>query len=398
MQLEDYDITPEGGFLAPYDMNGVELPAAFAPVEEAAMNLGGLLTAGRVRPVLDDLPQIDMAGHLPGLSDAQRRLLMVRYSFLVQAYVWGSDQPPACLPRNLATSYCALAEAIGQYPLLPYSGYTLDNWARIDPDGDITLENIRVLQNFLGGMDENWFILVHVEIEARAGPALAAIPPLLDAADKGDIKGVRDELAVIRAAWARINPVFDRMPERCDPYIYYNRVRPYIHGWEGNPALPGGLIYEGVEKYGGEPQAFRGQTGAQSSIVPTMDALFGIEHERDPLREYLDELHTYRPPGHRRFIEDVGARSKLRALVETSDDRELRHLYDSCLDHIQAFRTRHLEFAAEYINKQAGKDPANPTDVGTGGTPFMTYLKKHRDESRRAMHIRHSNIGKRVRA
>jgi len=26
-------------------------------------------------------------------------------------------------------------------------------------------------------------------------------------------------------------------------------------------------------------------------------------------------------------------------------------------------------------------DAAYPTDVGTGGTPFMVYLKKHRDES-----------------
>jgi len=47
---------------------------------------------------------------------------------------------------------------------------------------------------------------------------------------------------------------------------------------------------------------------------------------------------------------------------------------------IQAFRTRHLEYAASYINRQSPKGN-NPTDVGTGGTPFMRYLKKHRDES-----------------
>ena len=33
------------------------------------------------------------------------------------------------------------------------------------------------------------------------------------------------------------------MPERCDPYIYFHRVRPYIHGWKDNPALGAGLIY-----------------------------------------------------------------------------------------------------------------------------------------------------------
>ena len=39
----------------------------------------------------------------------------------------------------------------------------------------------------------------------------------------------------------------NRMPEKCDPFIYYNRVRPYIFGWKNNPATPDGVIYEGVD-------------------------------------------------------------------------------------------------------------------------------------------------------
>ena len=93
---------------------------------------------------------------------------------------------------------------------------------------------------------------------------------------------IRKAIAVVKAlqnvkqAWQNINKTMNRMPEGCDPYIYYHRVRPYIHGWKNNQALPQGLIYEGVEAYGGKPQQFRGETGAQSAIVPTMDALFNI--------------------------------------------------------------------------------------------------------------------------
>lgn len=381
MKIEDYDIGAARGFLSPYEMGEVRLPEIFAPVVAAGRALSGYMTTGRCRYFLARLPEIDMAAHLPGLDDAQLRLLMVHYSFIVQAYVWGEAEAAQSLPRNLAVPYCALARAVGQFPLLPYSAYTLDNWYKVDPDGAVTLDNIATIQNFYGGVDENWFILVHVEIEAKAGAALAAIPSLLAAVDAGDAAGVRAGLHAVHAAWEQINPVFDRMPERCDPYIYYHRVRPYIHGWKGNPALPDGLVYEGVAEYGGRPQAFRGQTGSQSSIVPVMDALLGIAHENDPLREYLDELHQYRPPRHRKFIEDVAARSTLRQFVAAAGDAGLVGLYNDIIEHVQKFRTRHLEYAANYINKQARDSEGNPVDIGTGGTPFMKYLKKHRDES-----------------
>lgn len=381
LDIKDYDITADRGFLTPYDMDTVTLPAVFDSVVEAGHRLSDYMTSGRVRHFLDKLPEIDIQPELEKLSDAQLRKLMVHYSFIMQAYMWGEDTVVDVLPRNIAVPFCHLSDKMGLFPLLPYSGYTLDNWAKLEPKGDVTLDNIYVTQNFYDGVDENWFILVHVEIEAKAGPALAAIPTLLQAVKDDDIAAVKHGLSVIKDAWAKINPVFDRMPERCDPNAYYLRVRPYIHGFKGNPALPKGLVYEGVEKFEGKHQEFRGQTGSQSSIVPTMDALFQISHENDPMREYLDELHFYRPPKHRKFIEDVRDHSQLREYVIAKGDDELTGLYNDCVSHVQAFRTRHLEYAASYINKQAKSADGNPTDVGTGGTPFMKYLKKHRDES-----------------
>src|SRR5438876_10520561 len=94
-----------------------------------------------------------------------------------------------------------------------------------------------------------------------------------------------------------------RMPERCDQYIYYTRVRPYIHGWKDNPTLPRGVVYDGVEDYQGAPQHFRGETGAQSSIIPALDGAFWVPHAEDPLRQYLAEMREYMPTKHRAFIE-----------------------------------------------------------------------------------------------
>ena len=159
-------------------------------------------------------------------------------------------------------------------------------------------------------------MLVHVAIEAEAGRALQLATELVDAAAQQDAALVERLLIDMNGVWDRMNGHFDRMPERCDPYIYYQRVRPYIHGWKNNPAMPAGLIYEGVAKYAGKPQSFRGQTGSQSSIVPAMDGLFQVVHESDPLREFLDELHQYRPPKHRAFIEAVRDASSLARLCK----------------------------------------------------------------------------------
>lgn len=376
MQLSDYGMSRERGFLSHYEIDEVFLPTRFDEVVDTAERLSDLLSSGRVRYWLRDLPAPEIESWAAKAPEEQVRTMMVHYSFLVQAYVWGEPEPPALLPANLARPIVALADRLGQAPLLPYSAYVLDNWARIDKSGPVTLDNIRMVQNFLGGADENWFVMIHVAIEAEAGV-------LLDNAVRREDSAACEALLVeMDGAWERIYAVFKRMPERCDPYVYFHRVRPYIHGWANNPALGEGLVYEGVEKFAGKPQAFRGQTGSQSSIVPSMDALFGVGHSDDPLKRFLDELHHYRPVPHRRFIEDLARHSTLRDFVTRANSPSLRDAFNACLEQVARFRTRHLEYAASYINKQAGSIPGNDPDVGTGGTPFMKYLKKHRDENR----------------
>jgi indoleamine 2,3-dioxygenase len=379
MHLSDYGLSRERGFLSAFEIDEITLPARFDAIVEAAEKLSGLITSGRVRDWLERLPDPDLKDWAQTAPEEQVRVAMVRYSFLVQAYVWGHAEPPRHLPANLAKPMVEIAERLGQAPLLPYSGYVLDNWARIDKAAPLSLDNVRMVQNFAGGEDENWFVLIHVAIEQEAGVLLDNAVQLIAGCEAGDAARCEALLVEMNEAWERIYAHFKRMPERCDPYVYFHRVRPWIHGWANNPALNGGLVYEGL--YDGQPQALRGQTGSQSSIVPAMDALFGVKHSDDPLKAFLDELHHYRPVPHRRFIEDIGARSQLRDFVAGSGSQSLKDAFNANLEQVARFRTRHLEYAASYINKQAGSIPGNDPDVGTGGTPFMKYLKKHRDEN-----------------
>lgn len=393
LPLSSYDMSESGGFLSTHDAAAVTLSGRLTEVAEIALSLPRLLPTGAVRKHLTaQLPHITTE-ELESLTDTEARKAMVHYSFMVQAYVWGEAEAPEILPSCLAIPMVALADKTGQQPLLPYSGYVLDNWSRVDPDGPIALDNIYMIQNFLSGMDEAWFVLIHVAIEAAAGKVLSSMSQVITASSQRDAGTTRSLLEGMAERWAVINSIFDRMPEKCDPYIYFERVRPYIHGWKDNPALPNGLIYEGVEKFGGKGRAFRGQTGSQSSIVPSMDALLGVGHAADPLRAYLDELHIYRPPAHRRFIDDVRSASDLRNFVSSANQVGLADAYNANIQAVADFRSRHLEYAASYINRQSRSGAGNDTDVGTGGTPFMRYLKKHRDETRDNLIRVHSPAG-----
>lgn len=100
----------------------------------------------------------------------------------------------------------------------------------------------------------------------------AFLPP-----PQGDAAAVEAGLVSITAALQDMQGTLNRMGEKCDPYIYYQRVRQPMSGWKNNPALPGGLLYEGVSE---APLQYYGETGAQSSIVPAFDAALGIQHEQ----------------------------------------------------------------------------------------------------------------------
>jgi indoleamine 2,3-dioxygenase len=379
-QLASYEVDAERGFLPRPDPLE-RLPKEFAAWEEIGRELPKLMLTGRIRSFIRQLPVLDAArlGH-----DRERKKAMVILSFVGHAYVWGEKETVTLLPSSLAVPWHQVARMLGRPPVLSYASYVLDNWRRVDSHNPIEVGNIVLLQNFLGGQDEEWFVLIHVAIEAAAGAALEAIVAAQRAVVDEEPERVADSLATIARAVEAMNKILLRMPERCDPYVYFRRVRPYIHGWANQPSIPSGVVYEGVEDYAGEPQKFRGETGAQSSIIPAFDAVLGLTHAEDMLRSYLNEMRDYMPPRHRAFIEAVEARPSVRQYVlrHRRARPTLRDAYNAAIDGVCRFRSTHLEYAHSYINKQSRGDARNPNSIGTGGTPFIPYLTKHRNETK----------------
>jgi len=377
-KIADFGITEEFGYL-PAHAPALALSAGNEEWDQFGRDIPKLLMGTNFRSRVKALPEFNI-NKLNGEAEIQRAMLIL--SYIGQSYQWSENNPATLMPANLAIPWHQVGKLVGRPPILSYQSYASDNWRRFDASGPIECGNIGLLQCFLGGQDEEWFILIHIEIEKKAGKALKAIEDAQNAVSENDADQLEVALTNLRSALAAMYEVLGRMPERCDPYIYFHRVRPYIFGWRNNPSLPDGVIYEGVDEYQGVGQKFRGETGAQSAIIPAMDAVLGIDHERDELREYLMEMRMYMPPRHVAFIEAVEAGPSVRNFVAIAKRASLTTVFNDCVELVANFRAMHLEYAGTYIHAQAQATPGNPSAVGTGGTPFMTYLRKHRDETK----------------
>ncbi|KAJ9514692.1 hypothetical protein QJQ45_028427, partial [Haematococcus lacustris] len=356
-------------------------------------------------------------------------------SFLAHAYMWceasptsatpgaSAPPPPTHLPAVLAVPWVAVAEALDMPPVLVYATYNLLNWRRLDvgptagggagrPGGASsgggggsgwgtscvcsqppiasqpasqlsTLQSLlcAVCQNFMASLDEEWFRLVHVDIEARAARALALALPTQRAAAQGDEEEVERGLLVVAEVLQEMQAVLGRMGEKCDPLVYYRRVRLPMSGWRNNPGLPGGLVYSGTSPGPGLPDLqlqLYGETGAQSSILPAFDAVLGVRHEQGWLQDYLTDMRAHMPPRSPRLphvpgvLQASGGGEAVRQLCNQRP--ALRDVYNEAVTQLQRFRSQHKSFAGTYIAKWAQQEEREAHVKGTGGTNFMPAL------------------------
>ncbi|MCX7702074.1 MAG: indoleamine 2,3-dioxygenase [Gemmataceae bacterium] len=282
------------------------------------------------------------------------RLYYVRLGFLASAYINQVPLPPeTVLPRNIAVPLRHVCELLQRPPILSYDGYALYNWKRFRPDGPIALGNIDTIQNFVHMYDEHWFILVHVEIEAIAADILRAIHEFQLGGDLNlSLRTMAD------AVWRQV-AVLKRIPEKMDPNLYFKTFRPYIRFFEN-------VVYEGVDE---KPTSYRGETGAQSSIMPALVSFLKIPHRPSLLTDHLAEMRRFMPVEHRALLAEIESLPPVKPLAAKEPFNEL-------LEAMATFREVHFGWAELYIHRHV-QDPR-----GTGGTPYRQWLKQLIDETR----------------
>jgi len=300
----------------------------------------------------------------------QLQLYYLRVGFLASAYInQVGEEPSRVLPANLAVPLCRACKLLNRPPILSYDGYALYNWKRFQPNQPIALGNIDTLQNFVHLYDEHWFILVHVEIEATAARILDAVATARAALEANASSLVDDSVEKIASAVADQVRVLRRIPEKMSPALYYKTFRPYIRFFEDveyEAEVPGGRVAIGSAAR--LRMNFRGETGAQSSVMPLLVAFMKIPHRPSMLTNHLIDMRNYMPAEHRRLLETVELMPSVRRFAS-------KHTYNAVLDAMAEFRSVHYGWAQEYINRWTD-DPR-----GTGGTPYMKWLKQLIDET-----------------
>lgn len=358
------------------------------------------LIAARVEALANLAPHVEkivrsIAGRPKDHPETMRlvQALFRGYGFLTSAYLLepahhGTSrdgkygQARSRLPAALAEPLVLAADALGVAPWLDYHyAYSLGNFVH----RDATLHgedlwhwrNLDMACRFSGAADEVGFIMLHVQINQHTPALLGAFQDVLRDAQLGPrAENPAGPWQRLLRALEHINRSRREMwrasrPER------YNDFRVFIMGISGNESLFGpGVVYEGVERFGGKPMQFRGQTGAQDDIIPACDILLGIDdtYPTNELTEYLQDLRQYRPAVVRDWFVDVRQDRETVGLDRfIAEDPGIALIAAACVEQVTLFRIGHWQFVQKYILAHTRHATA------TGGTPITSWLPNQID-------------------
>jgi len=383
---EPFLISKSRGFLPRKDPI-MKLPSKFEALESLLQRMRwnqpngskGLLAKRHLGEAIEkELPEIDVSD----INDKMIKLAILRdYSFLTSAYLleechhnylktgnsYGIGRE--IIPKNLAKPFVRIATELKMRPFLEYnSGYSLNNWYRLNQDRGIEINNLGVHRTFINMRSESGFILVHVAINQHGGMLVSSGLSVLKAAEMKDRASFNESLKEMSEILVFMNQEFERMYYESNPSDY-NIFRTFILGIINQPMFPRGVIYEGC--FDNKPQFFRGESGANDSIIPFCDNILQITESLpiNPLTKILRDFRSYRPEAHRKFLdwsEEVA--KKVGVLEYAKQDPVSMVRFLQVADQIRAFRHRHWTLTNLYIINFS-KHP-----VATGGSPIVTWL------------------------
>jgi indoleamine 2,3-dioxygenase len=290
----------------------------------------------------------------------------------------------ALLPANIAEPLVLVSEKIKAFPWLDYHyAYALGNYVKKNPDEGLHWKNLDMACKFVGSSDEIGFIMVHVYINELSPQLVRSVIEYGKESNSyqnntnKNVFIISDD-TILNEHLQECGLIMKEMNKRrrdmwsASRHENYNDFRVFIMGIKGNDKIfPNGLTYENC--FENEPQFYRGQTGAQDSIIPMMDIFTGIVdyYPDNQLTQYLLDLRAYRPVCVQNFFENLRNHYKDISIFE---DLKKQENYDGLvyllkiIDEVYLFRNGHWQFVQKYIMSNT------KYAFATGGTPITTWL------------------------
>ncbi|XP_028279278.1 indoleamine 2,3-dioxygenase 2-like isoform X2 [Parambassis ranga] len=321
------------------------------------------------------------------------RLAHLALGFISMGYVWqeGQHAPAQSLPKALAWPYWLVSRRLGLPPILTYADCVLANWKLKDPRGKMEVGNVDVIFSFPGAESCRGFFIVSLLVEMAASSGITGALQVMHAMKVSDLIGIQKGLISVTQSLKKMRENFTLMHNHVEPDTFHGTVRTFVSGWRDNPAIPRGLLYEGVSN---EPIFLSGGSAAQSSAIQCFDTLLGVQHDNES-GAFLTRMRDYMPPAHRQLIETLSVCPSLREFILSSSSTDLRQAYNSCVSALVDLRNYHLSAVAKYIIVPGGYArsmgcPLRGVDtalnsIGTSGTKHMVFLKSVRDTTQKAL-------------
>ncbi|KAK5954771.1 hypothetical protein OHC33_004497 [Knufia fluminis] len=319
------------------------------------------------------------------------------------------------LPPNISIPLLEVSVHLGLPPTATYPGLNLWNCGLVADGADITKpENVVMRHTFTGTTDEAWFYAVSVSVEAKGVAAIQLMLECVQPIDQGNNSKVVECLRAFSEVLLDLGRILQRMHERCDPPVFYHRIRPFLAGSRGmeKAGLPRGVFYAEGDGRGSWRQ-YSGGSNAQSTLIQFLDIALGVKHlatgdrpgsKSSKTQTYLDEMRKYMPESHRRFLEHFSTIANVQQYATTCPaSSDVHRAFDAAVDAMTAFRDIHIKIVARYIVRpsravsceltsehkniataSSGASATRGELKGTGGTNLMAFLKQTRDETRRA--------------
>jgi len=334
---------------------------------------------------------------------------------------------PIVIPRSLSIPLLQVSSQLQLPPVITYSDDVLYNWAhRQARDGDCyndlpTIDNLQCLTTFTGTLDEEEFYLTSARIELKGNEALELMRVSMNEIFVGDdisISRVTRYLQCMADVIQELRNLLMNVRQGVDPQVFYDRIRPWFRGIDGDP-FGRQWVFEGqdeVEGWEEIPEA-SGASAGQSSLIQALDIYLGIDVEARETsymphpsnKTFQERMRAYMPRHHRAFLNHLRTNTRpLRAFVdravEEEGDKSILEAYNAVLGSMKGFRDAHMVIVGLYIigparhagrtssvsgrEAQEGKiAEAFHTDdgiqglKGTGGTDLVKFLKGVRDQT-----------------